>query len=139
MNATPSDRSRFHFCYKTFLLFVSVLALLCWLPYIIVTSLILLLDSNFMISWRCLVIIDFVNYANAFVNPAVYTLRIPHFRQALSRCCLVKRVVVNSENSATGQGDEASSRAPISLITLQTESGRDLQPLKNEEIMETKV
>ena len=121
------------------LLFVSVLALLYWLPYIIVTSLILLLDFNFMISWRCLVIIDFVNYANAFVNPAVYTLRIPHFRQALSRCCLVKRAVVNSENSATGQGDEASSRAPISLITLQTESGRDLQPLKNEEIMETKV
>lgn len=121
------------------LLFVSVLALLCWLPYIIVTSSILLLDFNFMISWRCLVIIDFVNYANAFVNPAVYTLRIPQFRQALSRCCLVKRVVVNSENSATGQGDEASSRAPVSLITLQIESGRDLQPLKNEEIMETKV
>ena len=121
------------------LLFVSVLALLCWLPYIIVTSLILLLDFNFMISWRCLVIIDFVNYANAFVNPAVYTLRIPQFRQALSRCCLVKRAVVNSENSATGQGDEASSRAPISLLTLQTESGCDLQPLKNEEIVETKV
>lgn len=72
------------------LLFVSALALLCWLPYIVVISLIFLLDFSVMIPWRCLVIIDFVNYANAFVNPAVYTLRIPEFWQALSRCCLVK-------------------------------------------------
>ena len=63
------------------LLFISILTLLCWLPVIIVGNLKALGVS---IPWRWFVIAMFVNYSNAFVNPVVYALRIPEFRQALA-------------------------------------------------------
>ena len=67
------------------LLFVSILALLCWLPLIMVSD----LDSltKFVVPGRYLVVVFFLNYLNASVNPVVYALRIPEFRQALTLFC----------------------------------------------------
>ena len=39
------------------------------------------------------------NYFNAFVNPIVYALRIPEFRQGLSLCCIRRVTAMNSERT----------------------------------------
>ena len=96
------------------LLFVSILALLCWLPVIVLIS----LDELFvLIPRRYLVIAGFLNCCNSFVNPIVYALRIPEFRQALALCCFRRREAVNT--------DKAAALTPAAqLITLQTDSNQ---------------
>ena len=78
------------------LMFVPILALLCWLPLIIVSGLGWL---YFVIPWRYLVITSFLNYSNACVNPVAYALRIPEFRQALTLCCARKREAIKTQNT----------------------------------------
>ena len=78
------------------LLFVSMLALLCWLPLIIVSDLYIL---NVVIPRRYYVIAFFFSYFNASVNPIVYALRIPEFRQALVLCRVWRREAVNAESN----------------------------------------
>ena len=86
------------------LLFVSVLALLSWLPLIILNFLTTL---DFSIPLRHHEIATILNYSNSFVNPIVYALRIPEFRQALSLCCLGRDATMNDE------GVERRNKAPI--------------------------
>ena len=67
------------------LLIASGLALLSWLPLIIIN----ILDVyGFSISLRDMLVVNLVNYSNSFVNPVVYVLRIPEFRNALGLCSL---------------------------------------------------
>ena len=68
------------------LLFVSILALLSWLPFLIFNCLIHLYGIQIPLKYYRLVIV--VNYFNSFANPVVYALRIPEFREALVLCCL---------------------------------------------------
>ena len=113
------------------LMFVSVLALLCWLPVIIVLSLMALGVS---IPWRWFVIAIFLNYSNAFVNPVVYALRIPEFRQALAQCCVIRRAEVNTQNIQI-RNNEASTLTPAThLRTLQADSNQF-----EEEVLDTKL
>ena len=41
---------------------------------------------------RWVVIAMVLNCCNAFINPVMYALRIPEFRQALALSCVTKRV-----------------------------------------------
>ncbi|XP_020628877.1 dopamine D2-like receptor [Orbicella faveolata] len=67
------------------LLIASGLALLSWLP-LIITS---ILDVHgFSISLRNNLVVNLVNFSNSFINPIVYVLRIPEFRNALGMCSL---------------------------------------------------
>ena len=68
------------------LLFVSVLALLSWLPLVIVNFIIYV--CHVPIPLVLFVTMNFINYLNSFVNPVVYALRIPEFKQGLASCCL---------------------------------------------------
>ncbi len=68
------------------LLFVSVLALLSWLPLVIMNFLIFV--YHVQIPWRFYLLVNFVNYSNSVVNPIAYAVRIPEFKQALALCCL---------------------------------------------------
>ena len=70
------------------LLLVSVLALLCWLPIIILNILIFITKKS--IPWKFYHMASILNYSNSFVNPIVYVFRIPEFQQAL-RSCYTKR------------------------------------------------
>ena len=64
------------------LLFVSILALVSWLPLIISNHLIFVqMTSKVYLS------VNVLNYSNSFVNPVLYALRIPEFRGALVLCC----------------------------------------------------
>ena len=120
------------------LVFVSFLALFCWLPFIIVFSA-HWLNNDVVIPLRYLVIISFVNYSNAFVNPVVYALRIPEFRQALALCCpLRRRAAVNTENLQKRNNKAAVLTTPTQLRTLQTDSNY-LELKFDEEVMDTKL
>ena len=124
------------------LMFVSVLALFCWLPFASVFSLNFLLDLRDVIPWRCFVAMSFVNVSNAFVNPVVYAYRVPEFRQALARCCKIRRIV-NTEDFELRVANTAALTTPTrlrNLQTLQDISNRDLQQLHfEEEVLDTKL
>ena len=77
------------------LLFLSILALLSWLPLIIMNYLIFVF--RFKILWRFYEIVNVLNYSNTFVNPIVYALRIPEFRQSLGLCCFRRQAAINME------------------------------------------
>ena len=70
------------------LLFVSFLALLSWLPITIMHYLIVVFQVQIARKSYFLVVV--LTYSNSFVNPLVYALRIPVFREALVLCCLRK-------------------------------------------------
>ena len=74
------------------LLLVSILALLCWLPLIILNVLIYITEAS--IPWKFYHMANILNYSNSFVNPIVYVFRIPEFQQALRSCCTKRRPTI---------------------------------------------
>ena len=118
------------------LLFVSVVAVLSWLPIIISNCMIYV----FKVSIPRTVLFEFtlnvINYSNSFVNPLVYALRIPEFKEALGLCCFRKRVVMNREGNEGRDNRAAALRSVIQLGTLPTDPSH-LQ--LEEEVMETKL
>ena len=73
-----SQRKRFT---KT-LVFISTLTLICWLPFLVMNILVVLYDDAILM--RFYLMVNILNYSNSFVNPVIYVLRIPEFKQALS-------------------------------------------------------
>ena len=119
---------------------VSFLALFCWLPYVIVFSVIYSLNQDVVIPWRYLLIISFVNYSNAIVNPVMYAFRIREFRQALALCCQIRRrAPVNTENLERRNNKAANLRTPTQLRTLQIDSNCLELEFDEEVIMDTKL
>ena len=75
------------------LLFVSILTLLSCLPLVIFNWLIYVYDVQ--IPWKFYYLVNVIDYSNSFVNPVVYALRIPEFRETLVLCCLRRPVTAN--------------------------------------------
>ena len=67
------------------LLIMTVVSLLFWLPYLIFTFVILTgrRSLSFQQMMRVRFILLLLFYTNSFVNPIIYTIRIPEFRKAL--------------------------------------------------------
>ena len=82
------------------LLFVSFLALVCWIPLVIMNYLSLVCHLSASAFAHLIAIV--LNYCNSCVNPIVYVLRVREFKQASRLCCLDKRVGVerNGKNMA---------------------------------------
>ena len=51
-------------------------------------------------STNILLLNSFIYLSNSFINPIVYTLRIPEFKEALRLCCAVRRETKDSEGNA---------------------------------------
>ena len=70
---------------------VTSLSLLMWLPYVITTF--LLLATNILMSLSDIAFLRLQNvsiilfFANSFLNPILYTMRMPGFRRALKMLC----------------------------------------------------
>ena len=77
------------------LLFVSVLALLCWLPLTVFNYLIYAIRVP--IPRKFYFMVNVLNYSSSFANPVVYALRIPEFRQALGLCCIRRGTAMDTE------------------------------------------
>ena len=67
------------------LLFVSAAAVLSWIPFVTLYHLIMV--HKVSISMKVFYFAIFLNYSNYFINPIVYALLIPEFRQSLILLC----------------------------------------------------
>lgn len=98
------------------LLLISILSLLSWFPLIIVNTLFIFnvvstAHSNIYYTASLL------NFGNSLVNPIVYVLRIPEFRQALrSMCCRRRQAAIRSMNAQEGRNNMAVVLTPATQI-----------------------
>ena len=81
------------------LLLVSFIAVVTWFPLVINNYLIFFQKLNFRRSYLVNGVVDILNYSNSFLNPVVYALRIPEFRQSLFSCCSRRQAVTKREAS----------------------------------------
>lgn len=79
------------------LLFVSAFALMSWLPLIITNFLIVV--GHVPVTRKAYHVVNILNYSNSFVNPVVYTFRIPEFRLRLFMCSFRKQVTRNNNEA----------------------------------------
>ena len=77
------------------LVFVSAVALLSWLPLTICNILVMVFQIQVPSSISYIAVV--LNYLNFLLNPIVYALRIPEFRQAMPFCCVRRPVSMNRE------------------------------------------
>ena len=80
------------------LLFVSIIALLSWIPLVILNCLIYIFDVQ--VPWRIYDLVSVINYSNSFANPVVYALRIPELREVLVLCCFRRSAVPDMVNNS---------------------------------------
>ena len=118
------------------LMFVSVLALLSWLPLIIVEVLLFVLDVP--VPSRCFLVASILNYSNSFVNPVVYALRIPEFKQALALCCLGRKEEMNGGDNERRNNAATAVTPATPLRTLRTDTSH-IELAFEQENMETKL
>ena len=118
------------------LLLVSILALLCWLPLIILNILIFITKTSIPLKFYFMV--NILNYSNSFVNPIVYVFRIPEFQQALRLCCTTRTPVIKMVKFKGGNRTAAPRTLEIEPRILQNDPTR-LQVDVEREFMETKL
>ena len=118
------------------LLFVSLLALLSWLPLVIFNCLIFL--YNIQIPRKYYYLASVINYSNSFANPVVYGLRIPEFREALVLCCLRRPAAPNIADITTRNNGTLGLTPATELRTLCTETIH-LQLAFEREVLDTKL
>lgn len=73
-----------------------------------------------------------LNYFNSLFNPVIYALRIPDFKQHLTGCCSIHRVVDGMKSKYTGQSNDRIAASdvtslPADLSHLQLASEQDEQ------------
>ena len=119
------------------LMFISILALLSWLPLIILNGLEGALDVS--IPQRYYVIANILNYSNSFVNPIVYALRIPEFRQALSLCCYRRQAALNMDRIERRNNRAHAAMTPMAQLTTSQTDPSHLQLAFEQEVMDTKL
>ena len=110
------------------LLFVSVIAVTSWLPLVI--SNYINLDEKLTLRRGYLLnfIVIILNFSNSFLNPVVYALRIPEFRQSLFSCCSQRQAVTKREGfelEPKGRVNMAAVLSPaMQLRTVSTNSSQ---------------
>ena len=99
------------------LLLVSVLSLLSWLPLSIVIFFIVSVDHIASGTFTIYYITVLLNYSNSFVNPVVYALRIPEFKQVIGKYCFRKPNARSMMNMTKKNSEGISSRASAVTLT----------------------
>ena len=117
------------------LLLVSILALLCWLPLIILNVLIYITKTS--IPWKFYHMVNILNYSNSFFNPIVYVFRIREIQQALRLCC-TKRTPAIKMVKFKGRNRTAALRTPEIELRIFRNDPTLLQVDVEREYMETK-
>ncbi len=117
------------------LLFLSVLALLSWLSFIILTCLV---AQDVSIPGAYHEIASILNYSSSFVNPVVYALRIPEFKQALSSCFRGRGAAMNDEGVERRNNATAAVTPATQLRTSRTDPSH-INLAFEQEVMDTKL
>ena len=117
------------------LLFVSIIALISWIPLIIV-KLFLALEGADVSTYHYST--DILNYSNSFLNPIVYALRIPEFKQALGLCCFRMRAAISMEGKKR-RDNRATALMPMTELKTLTIDPCHLNSAYEQDILDTKL
>ena len=121
------------------LLFVSTAAVLAWLPYVIVEN--LLKVHEIFPPWQVYYTTIFLQYSNSsFVNPLIYTFKIPEFRQSSIMWCLTRRAIngVDTKNEKGRADTVAFDLSTVKQLRSLTDPGDTEQKFEHE-FMDTKL
>lgn len=123
------------------LLLVSVLSLMSWLPLSIVIFFIVSVDHIASGTLTIYYLTVLLNYSNSFVNPIVYALRIPEFKQAMGRNCFRKPTARPAIYRNTKNAEGTSSRVVTltSMLAAVETAPSQLQLAFEQEIVDTKL
>lgn len=99
------------------LLLVSVLSLLSWLPLSIVIFFIVSVDHIASGTFTIYYLTVLLNYSNSFVNPVVYALRIPEFKEVIGQYCLRRPNARSMMNTTKKNIEGISSRSSAVTLT----------------------
>ena len=91
------------------LLLVSLIAMGSWLPPLVYN---LIAFLGYRMSNNISLITYFTYLSNSFINPILYALRIPDFKEAISLCCFTRHEVMSSQENA-GRDEMAAHLAPV--------------------------
>ena len=91
------------------LLLVSLIALGSWLPFLVYNFIAFL---GYGMSTNISLIMSFTYFSNSFINPIVYALRIPDFKEALGFNCFTRHEVKSSDENA-GRDEMAADLRPV--------------------------
>ena len=121
------------------LLFVSAISVLSWLPLVVVNYLTVVQEVGGVITDLIVGIINIINLSNSILNPFVFVLRIPEFRQALSLCFSRRQAEVNRPGME-GRENMAAVLTPVQheITTLQPDSSQ-VQQTFEQEMIDTKL
>lgn len=100
------------------LMFISLLALLSWIPIIVMNT---LEAINVSANKNLYYLAVFLNVSNCCINPVVYVLRIPEFKKAVSFLwCGKKPVEISNTNDNGGRSNRASVLTPAAQLKSTT-------------------
>ena len=114
------------------LMFVSVMALSSWLPMVVYN----LADFfEYKMSDNIFLVTFFMYFSNSLINPVVYALRIPEFKQALNQCCFARKKMRRSQENLKGNEMAADLTLVMHRRTLTTDHN-NLQLTFKQEIVD---
>ena len=120
------------------LLFVSAISVLSWLPLVIVNFPGLVQEFDTPILFLFAQIINILNFSNSILNPLVYALRIPEFRQTLILCCSRRQAVINRPRLERKENIAVVLTPGLQLRTLHPDSSQ-VQKTFEQKTMDTKL
>ena len=121
------------------LLFVSAISVLSWLPMVIVNYLVFVQGLDIPRRFLLVDIINILNLSNSILNPFVYALRIPEFRQALRVSCCSRRQEVKNRPGIVGRENMAAVLTPVLQRRAIQCNSSQVQQIYGKEIMDTKL
>ena len=121
------------------LLFVSAISVLSWLPMVIVNYLVFVQGLDIPRRFLLVDIINILNLSNSILNPFVYALRIPEFRQALRVSCCSRRQDVMNRPGIVGRENMAAVLTPVLQRRAIQCNSSQVQQIYGKEIMDTKL
>ena len=119
------------------LMLVSTLALLSWLPLIIFNWLNYAYDLQLPVQFYDLV--NIINYSNSFVNPVVYALRIPEFKEAWALYFLRKPAAPSIEEKNISRNGKTLALTPATELTTLSTNTSILQLAFEQEVLDTRL
>ena len=121
------------------LLFVSAISVLSWLPLVIVNYLVFVQGLDIPRRFLFVDIINILNLSNSILNPFVYALRIPEFRQALRVSCCSRRQDVMNRPGIVGRENMAAVLTPVLQRRAIQCNSSQVQQIYGKEVMDTKL
>ena len=121
------------------LLIVSAISVLSWLPLVIVNYLVFVQGLDIPRRFLFVDIINILNLSNSILNPFVYALRIPEFRQALRVSCCTRRQDVMNRPGIVGRENMAAVLTPVLQRRAIQCNSSQVQQIYGKEIMDTKL